>query len=234
MKLKGRIPSLDGLRAISILVVSASHLNHLFPNSHILQHVNTWGGHGVDVFFVISGFLITHLLLREKQTTGTVSLSKFYLRRAQRILPAFAFFVLAVVSLGAIGVLTIDRSALPYVLTYTYNLVPHHTLASFGPMWSLCVEEHFYLVWPLIVFLCSRRLLLAVLSWAMLLAIPIRVYLETHRSVLNPDFFTLTRWDTIAAGCALAVLYPRIRLWLMRSSVATISAAAYFALIPSS
>jgi peptidoglycan/LPS O-acetylase OafA/YrhL len=202
-----RIPSLDGLRAVSILVVTASHLNVIAPTNHVLKAINQWGGHGVDVFFVISGFLITSLLLRESSKTGTISMKGFYIRRVRRIIPAFVFFIAVVLVLRGVGVVSFGNGTLLNVVTYTYNLVPSPNLHVFGPVWSLCVEEHFYFVWPLVVFLIPRRWLPATLVSVMAVAVPIRYYLEARHSRLNPDFLTLTRWDTIAAGCLLAVLW---------------------------
>jgi peptidoglycan/LPS O-acetylase OafA/YrhL len=206
-----RIPSLDGLRAVSILVVTASHLKVIAPTNRVLKAINHWGGHGVDVFFVISGFLITSLLLRESSKTGTISLKSFYVRRARRIVPAFVFFIAVVLALRVLGVISFGNSTLLNVVTYTYNLVPSPSLHVFGPVWSLCVEEHFYVLWPLVVLCIPRRWLPAVLVSVMTVAVPIRYYLETRHSSLNPDFLTLTRWDTIAAGCLLAVIWHGAR-----------------------
>jgi peptidoglycan/LPS O-acetylase OafA/YrhL len=101
--------------------------------------MNAWGGHGVDVFFVISGFLITHLLLQERKRSGTVTLLRFYRRRAERILPAYCFFLLVVVALLYAGVATVDRHGFIEAITYTYNLFPHSPKHALGLVWSLCV-----------------------------------------------------------------------------------------------
>jgi peptidoglycan/LPS O-acetylase OafA/YrhL len=202
-----RIPSLDGLRAISILVVTASHLIALAPGNRSLKALVPWGPHGVDVFFVISGFLISSLLLKEMNSVGCISLKSFYLRRARRIIPAFAFYFLMIVTLRTLGVFSFGNGSLLCAATYTYNLVPHLPARPLGHVWSLCVEEHFYLVWPIIVLLVPRRRLALVLTSGIILAIPIRYFLTIAHKFLDPDFFTLTRWDTIACGCLLAVLW---------------------------
>lgn len=191
-----RIASLDGLRAVSILAVTASHMSH---------RLVTFGGHGVDVFFVISGYLITHLLLLERERSGTISLFKFYLRRAQRIVPAFALFLCVAMTLFFLGVVTLDVHVVPMVATYTYNLFPSLDLRVFGPVWSLCVEEHFYFLWPSAVLLICPRRLVGVLASVFVIAAIIRFWLEISHSSLDPAFFTLTRLDTIAAGCLLAI-----------------------------
>src|SRR5689334_1313253 len=97
---KGTIPSLNGLRALAILAVIASHYNREFAGSWVIGHF------GVTSFFVISGFLITLLLIRERRRNGQVSLIGFYQRRALRILPAYAAFLLTMFLLQRAGIIT--------------------------------------------------------------------------------------------------------------------------------
>jgi peptidoglycan/LPS O-acetylase OafA/YrhL len=138
-------PALDGIRALAVLAVLGVHIG-LTPA----------GFFGVDVFFVLSGFLITMLLLDEHRRTGNIRLRSFYLRRAVRLLPA-ALVVLGFTVLGGYLVLEeTERNTLPgsviAVLTYTANF---HVLAAPMPMlshyWSLSMEEQFYFVWPLVL-----------------------------------------------------------------------------------
>jgi peptidoglycan/LPS O-acetylase OafA/YrhL len=153
-KRPGYIPGLDGLRAIAVLAVVAYHLDRL-----------EGGFFGVDVFFVISGFLITRLLLAERERSGTVALGAFWIRRFKRLLPAL-LVVLVAVAIGSrlwlpawrLGAVRLDALAgLAYVANwrfvlsgqsyFTSGLVPsplRHT-------WSLAIEEQFYVFWPLIV-----------------------------------------------------------------------------------
>lgn len=149
----GYQPALDGVRAVSILGVVISHLSFTLRS----------GGHGVDVFFVLSGFLITTLLLQEHASTGRVSLRAFWWRRAARLLPAlllmcpivFVAFVVTQPSewrASALGVGT----ALLYVSAWVRAL----GISGLGWMahtWSLSVEEWFYAVWPLVVVVALRR-----------------------------------------------------------------------------
>jgi peptidoglycan/LPS O-acetylase OafA/YrhL len=144
--------SLDGLRCLSILAVIWHHTGgRAFPDSVLLQH----GPYGVSLFFVISGFLITTLLLREKRRTGDVSMKNFILRRTLRIFPLY-YTVLLVYTLL---VLALERSSpegqgflsnLKYYVTYTSNwfvpLTDGRVIFYFA--WSLATEEQFYLVWP--------------------------------------------------------------------------------------
>ena len=139
----GTIPSLDGLRAISIGLVLLGHatrfgLGHSFLFRLAVAHAVL----GVDVFFVISGYLITTLLLEEKIKFGTISLRLFYLRRALRILPAFLVFVGTLFVLSALGYIDIPSRLWIFVLTYTSNFTPR--VWDVGHLWSLSVEEHFY------------------------------------------------------------------------------------------
>jgi peptidoglycan/LPS O-acetylase OafA/YrhL len=162
-----RFGSLDGLRCLSILPVIWHHATP-FP----LPGIWGKGPAGVDLFFCISGFLITTLLLREKARTGSVALGAFYLRRAVRILPLYYAVLLAhaVFALGLSPALP-QRAhffrALPLYGSFTANWfadfgVSHPILFAFA--WSLCIEEQFYAFWPWIVRCCSARATLVAVS----------------------------------------------------------------------
>jgi len=146
------IPSLDGLRAISIFLVLVAHA---VPGTHKPTFFGVgldFGNLGVRIFFVISGFLITSLLLKERVHSGGVSLRRFYIRRSLRILPAFLLFIGAISLLSVFGILEIPPKSWLYVLTYTVNFAP---LPPFpwvlGHLWSLSVEEQFYFLWPMVM-----------------------------------------------------------------------------------
>lgn len=154
-------PLLDGLRAVSILGVVWHHAGGTRFSSGPLSR----GYHGVSLFFVISGFLITTLLLRERRHTGSISLRKFYLRRSLRIFPLYY----AVLALYVAMVIYVERGSqagvafmhnLPFFATYTSNwfvpLGPDRTIFYFA--WSLATEEQFYLVWPWVVLHFGPRL----------------------------------------------------------------------------
>lgn len=112
---------------------------------------------GVRIFFVISGYLITRLLLEEIRQFGNLSLPLFYARRALRILPAFLLFVAALVILNRLAVIKLPPGDLLLVLTYTVNFNTQGCWYS-GHLWSLSVEEQFYLLWPFAVrFLPARN-----------------------------------------------------------------------------
>lgn len=135
---------LDGLRAVSILLVVTIHTTD--PIWRVMH-----GNVGVTIFFIISGFIITTLLLREEQATGQVRLGAFYLRRAFRILPLY--YVMLAVYVVLIGILRVQAGAgdlwhaLPYYLIYQNDLISSDS--GFSITWSLAIEEKFYLLWPL-------------------------------------------------------------------------------------
>jgi peptidoglycan/LPS O-acetylase OafA/YrhL len=143
--------TLDGLRALSILLVLTWHTNR-----SLLAALSGW--EGPSVFFVISGFLITTLCLREERRDGAVSLSAFYVRRACRILPLYfvvlAFYVVVDIGLNRQGERHALLHALPYYLSYMNDFVPAvgNLETPFRLSWTLGVEEKFYLVWPLLAF----------------------------------------------------------------------------------
>lgn len=157
---RARFSSFDGLRALAILPVILHH-----STSGPMPGILGRGPLGVELFFALSGFLITNLLLREKEASGHVALGKFWARRALRIMPLYY----AVLSLFALHAVFIREAgpvrdhflrSLPVHLTYTSNWlldtnVPHSVVFSFG--WSLSTEEQFYAVWPLVIAFARRR-----------------------------------------------------------------------------
>ena len=158
------IRGLNGLRAISVLLVIASHgmlLDALGVSNPVVRNLMT-PNTGVTFFFVLSGFLITLLLLKERELTGAISLRNFYIRRALRIFPLYflALSVVPVVEYFQFAV--VNPCVYWYAYTYLYNFGPQQCdLNAYSHFWSLAVEEHFYLVWPFI-FLFFRRWALAI------------------------------------------------------------------------
>lgn len=144
-----RLPLLDGIRAVSVLVVIAAHFGYAVPADL-----------GVSAFFVLSGFLITWLLLREYDRTGEVSLKGFYLRRTFRIFPAYYAFLALAFVWDAVRSDPWGPGLLPSALTYTvnyWNAFNGHPGTSIAHAWSLGVEEQFYLLWPLLFLILVRR-----------------------------------------------------------------------------
>jgi peptidoglycan/LPS O-acetylase OafA/YrhL len=166
-------PALDGLRAICILLVIFNHTHCHYPPF-------IYGWVGVDIFFVLSGFLITTLLLRERESYGSLSLKGFYTRRAFRILPVY-FAVLA----GYLVLIPLLRDwkrweemklALPYLLTFTQEFRPAAAGNIYNQTWSLGYEEKFYLMWPLLVLIGfpfrTRRIAVLVAAASLILLLP--------------------------------------------------------------
>ena len=220
------IPGLDGIRAIAFLLVYASHLGleYLIP-----------GGLGVTVFFFLSGYLITTLLRVEMDRTGTISISQFYLRRTVRIFPPMYVTLIAWMCLASLNVLVGSLHWQPillasvYLANYVGALTLHRLDGGLVVLWSLSVEEHFYLLFPwlLALFLRRRQSFKAVaptlaalcglaLAWRLVLV------LHFHSMPVTTYTHTDTRFDSILFGCLLAVslnpLLDTIPLWIRRHS----------------
>lgn len=223
-----RMPSLDGIRAISILLVLYGHLSGTrhFPVS-IQDGYGRWFGDvahlGVYVFFVISGFLITSLLMSEREVTGTISLRRFYLRRALRILPAFYAFILVLTIAVLLDAVHLTARDFAFALTFGFNYSPSHPW-QLGHLWSLSIEEQFYLLWPLmLVVLSARRALIvaiAAIFASALLRAAIRAWVlhaGPHVLISKMTIFP-AMLDYLAAGCTLAMLRPWLltQTWYLR------------------
>ncbi|WP_171043073.1 acyltransferase family protein [Maritimibacter alexandrii] len=166
MSLKYR-PEIDGLRAVAVLSVMIYHLKISLGAAALIP-----GGFlGVDLFFVLSGYLITLILLREKEETGRISFGQFYLRRVRRILPAL--FLVILVSLPAAWILFLPSElarfaeSIPATLFFYSNVFWFYVQGEYGAQsslyqpllhtWSLAIEEQFYLLFPLFVLIVPKR-----------------------------------------------------------------------------
>jgi peptidoglycan/LPS O-acetylase OafA/YrhL len=227
------IPSLDGLRAISIVLVLAGHSigggSHSFAFKALFLHADL----GVRIFFVISGFLITSLLLNERAQSGNISLDLFYIRRALRILPAFFLFVGCIALLSVFHFIRIPTGTWVYVLTYTVNFAP------FPPfpwvlihLWSLSVEEQFYLLWPLVmkIFRLGTCVVVAILA---IFVGPASHVVHRLIGINLPGYGPFPYvCGPIAMGCLLAMWAPKIRSWILSSKVLSDGRVLLFALLP--
>jgi peptidoglycan/LPS O-acetylase OafA/YrhL len=210
------IPSLDGLRALSIAIVILSHTKSLLPapiaNSGLFRYIIGGGLHGVQIFFVISGFLITTLLLREFDRTCAVSFKRFYARRSLRIFPAFYTYFVVLAILWLAGVIPEHWPTYLAAATYTFVYLPNPQGWYVVHAWSLSIEEQFYLLWPALLIFAHRRHKSISVAVAIAIAaiMPIaRVLL--YRTLLNPEraIVTSSSADTLIAGCLLALLSHR-------------------------
>jgi peptidoglycan/LPS O-acetylase OafA/YrhL len=212
--MRGYIPALDGIRAVAITLVVCYHLTG-YPSG---------GWLGVDLFFVLSGFLITTLLL---QRWGRESVGVFYQRRALRLIPALVALLLVM--------LAIDGSLFGALagLGYFSNIViagghPSAFPASLTHLWSLAQEEQFYLVWPLILY-CAVRFGVKVALWIAVGGIAASVLLATTLFVRGASGYRLfyapdTRAASILVGCALALAMTIRPLNLRRFEVLALAA----------
>jgi peptidoglycan/LPS O-acetylase OafA/YrhL len=199
-----RIASLDGIRAVAVALVIVGHLAGHSATLYL-------GVFGVQIFFVLSGYLITRLLLEERRRDGVISLRDFYRRRCWRILPAAYAYILIVTVISG------SRSGWGYALTYTtpYSSIP--VAAVYGHLWSLSIEEQFYLLWPLALVLCfGYRRGFAISS--ILLAAAFRVYVTMHGHADIAHTWFPGTMDGLAIGCLLAVHPPkqlRVSPWIL-------------------
>ena len=206
-----RIPSLDGLRALGIVLVLISHLLDSGATTWFapLWHVHP-GFLGVRTFFVLSGYLITTLLIREASRTDTINLRRFYLRRALRIMPAYYAFLLAMVIASALGAVAVPASSFVSAATYTSNYFA--TAYPVGHTWSLAVEEQFYILWPgALAALGLRRGFR--LAAAVLVIGPLCRVAALHFGSAwpnNPTFSFECVADALATGCLLARYRDRL------------------------
>lgn len=200
-----RSPGLDGVRGISFLMVFWMHL--AFAGAPDLPALPSWvGRQGVVVFFVLSGYLITRRLLEHP------GLARFYWRRCWRIFPAFYTYLGVVLGLWAIGWYRLESRAVAAAATYWINWLPGERGWPLSHLWSLAVEEQFYLFWPLLLSWHQRRrlaaeptLLLILLAW------PLQHW--WRKGELGPESavqaLTLVSFDSILWGCLAALLSQR-------------------------
>lgn len=214
-----RIPSLDAIRGLAILLVTVYRFNGGAAESE--EHVNsvfrlaTLGFRGVDLFFVLSGFLITGILLDTKRQPGYFQ--SFYARRALRIFPLYfgvlfvAFFVLPIASPRIAAMFAEARDHQAWLWLYGTNILQARSggwpFGYFDHFWSLAVEEHFYLVWPLVIYFANYRATIAACVTVIVIAAAARVtWLVMGGNDVAPEVFTLFRADSLAMGALAAVL----------------------------
>jgi peptidoglycan/LPS O-acetylase OafA/YrhL len=233
----GYRPQLDGLRCFAILGVLVEHAWMPRPLPWIFGAVS-WGGLGVRLFFVLSGFLITGILLdcRERADVGPVGrmffVRQFYVRRFLRIFPLYYGVLLVLVAVN----FERTRELAAWLFTYTSNIVfaQQGWHGHLGHFWTLAVEEQFYLVWPWLLLFLPRRCLVPLLGLVIALAPLYRLY-ALHRYGLEPGYprgaLTPAVLDSLGAGALVAIVARsasggKFRFWLSRVAL-PISLGAY-------
>ncbi|MGB0064206.1 MAG: acyltransferase family protein, partial [Terracidiphilus sp.] len=232
-------PDIEGLRALAILLVIFSHAGlPVFPSGFI----------GVDVFFVLSGYLITRLLLEEIRTTGRIRFSRFYARRARRLLPAALLLVVAVCLVEAVVINPLEQyrvlKAAFATLLYSSNIYFAHVSESYfnllsaaNPLlhtWSLAVEEQFYLVWPILLLLLTRgrrsaRALLSALVALAALSFAFCIWCTSH-NLMSAFFNSPARAWEFCLGALLA-LVPDAYLHRNQQSYSWLGACGFAGLL---
>jgi peptidoglycan/LPS O-acetylase OafA/YrhL len=212
------MPQLDAVRAFSILAVLVAHYTSLV-------YYADFGVLGVQCFFVLSGFLITGLLMQGRKYSDSglqspaFTLRQFYARRFLRIFPAYYLMLLASAAIGFGNV----REVLPWHLTYTTNFYIAFTAShtSLGHFWSLSVEEQFYLLWPCLILFTPRRYLLAAMAIAFFVAPVYRLGCSlAHLNSYAKNWLLFANTDCLALGGIMAYCreYPerltRLRIWI--------------------
>ena len=250
-----RFPALDGIRALAVLMV---WVNHFGGGSHggrvlnVLNDIRSWGWVGVDIFFVLSGFLITGILYDTRNDSRFFL--RFFARRAVRIFPVF-YLVVAILLLLTPIFHYAWRAGHLWFLVYLGNFVANRDFTLYeissanhpaakvfiGHFWSLCVEEQFYLLWPLLVWMVRDRVrLLWTAAGISLLALLLRVGMEMHFSRGTSELWIVRtlpfRMDSLLIGAMLALVlrgpaadrWQRSCRWLFAGSIAALGILLFF------
>ena len=219
--MKRTIPSLDGLRAVSVVFVL---IGHLFGGAFSYKSPAVWsvlllvgnGNLGVNIFFGISGFLITRLLVKECARTGRIDLFGFYARRAFRIFPAFYFYLASILLLSAAGIFTFYPVTWFSAALYLRNYYPPFEGSGdwlTAHAWSLAVEEQFYLLWPPCFAVLGQRRSAWFAASLVAISPSLRVlnYLFLPGLRTDVNYMTHTRLDALMVGCLVAILLDNPR-----------------------
>jgi len=206
----GFMPQLDGLRAYAVIAVMAHHLLDIRAISETAGSLG-WGLYGVRLFFVLSGFLITGLLIKGRNAADarlaprSDVLKRFYIRRTLRIFPLYYLVLLIALVFGGDEA----RVQLPWLATYTYNFWISDLgwfTSYFSHFWTLCVEEQFYLLWPWIILFAPRRHFVSVAILMVVLA-PLYRAIALFLEFNEVAFYVLTpsSFDALGLGALLAL-----------------------------
>jgi peptidoglycan/LPS O-acetylase OafA/YrhL len=215
-------PELDGIRAIAILLVLAQHIN--LPQSTLAGLV------GVNLFFVLSGYLITSLLLREQDASGRIDLRNFYERRIRRLIPALVAVLIAtgvlMAILGRLGEY-IPQAVVSFFYVSDFAKAFSYDLGYVGHTWSLALEEQFYLLWPALLIFAPRRFLAPVAIAGIVVAVALQFLLVPNDVLAHfrPD----VRADAVLWGCVLALVpaLTRVPRWAAVAGLVGVLAVSF-------
>lgn len=218
------IKGFDGLRAFSILMVLITHLGlfHILPESNFIKQ-RVWllisGSTGVNIFFTISGFLITKILITEKIEKAFISFKNFYIRRFLRLIPPLLVLYVILLILMSLGYISSDRTAIFLSAIYFYNFVSStHYTSELGHTWSLALEEQFYLLWPFVINYFKDKRIILVSLVIILLCVLAKHFLPliSVDDTLVSRYYKVNRWffpavAPIIIGSLIAVLEFRFQ-----------------------
>jgi peptidoglycan/LPS O-acetylase OafA/YrhL len=205
----GYIKTLDGWRAIAILTVLLAHgqdsINNFIGNE--VSNMHSFGLLGVRIFFGLSGYLITLRIIEEMDVNGHLSLKGFYLRRFFRIIPPLAVFCLTTLILGSSNIIPVSVTEWLGGLFFFSNFVDKHWFM--GHLWSLSVEEHFYLIWPIIFILTPKNKLHLFILISVIVLSVWRIAAWKFQLYSSPAIFwgrSDIQFDGLLWGCFFAVM----------------------------
>lgn len=204
-----RFKSLDGIRGLSILLVVFGHSYNSFISGGLASFLDKYYIHhsvGVSLFFVLSGYLITKLLIIEENEKGRVCLKKFYYKRLIRIFPAYYFYILCIFLFNYLYQYGISDESFIGALLYSGWYYPvDNDLEFFGHFWSLSIEEHFYFIFPILFIMVKKHrvnLIFALILMAPVIRVLNYYFLPLYKAKMG--YLTHTRYDMILWGCLLA------------------------------
>jgi len=232
---KRHLAALDSLRGIGLIWIFADH--YVYPTFYVL-----YGWIGLWIFFALSGFLITDGLLKMKALPVGQYFGRFYAKRAFRILPAFVVFFTISVALyfifrhGYPGDTPLKRIWI-YIVTFTFNYYPGPSSVWFAHLWSLSLEEQFYVIWPWLVFFLPMKWLKRIAPCWILVAPVLRLIFRWHYAG-NVEFYVefslVSQADAFAIGGCVAIFRDKLPrqskklMWMMTAAVIAIGLVNYF------